>query len=438
MALNKPRVLPTALHSELTEYSSLLRTLRTNNILDVSLHITQSGRDGNILVSDEEEIPSQDPTWQEQVTDAVDNGNGTNRKREREQHGQKRDNWTRWPLLLKDVYKPTWNFEDEVAIVASQALKLNSTSLPSSQEDDPQTCPAERTEYANNDAEDDDLGADDPEVPSYYKYIAMSTYDFLLNTLALIASHPPPRPPSMQNRIEPLDWRSVLEIVSAYGDYSVVDEQILNQVQARMETLYALPGKSSFPEFEDGESSVAFRVRKKNEAERQLDDVMLQAFESLFELPPPSFIEPPKPKRRRKATTSKKETPELASTLSGKDKKGKARSKNDKEPGTEKGEDSSPHAGGKGKEVGVGKAKGTVQAKGRVREKDKDRDEATSPKTRKNFKSRAIISDSSDDGEVPMEMDIDDQVRIMQPHLEEAEDVNTAGDVNSEIKDLGL
>ncbi|KIL66009.1 hypothetical protein M378DRAFT_424475 [Amanita muscaria Koide BX008] len=221
---NKPRVLPTALHSELTEYSSLLRTLRTNNILDVSLHITQSGRDGNILVSDEEEIPSQDPTWQEQVTDAVANGNGTNRKREREQHSQKRDNWTRWPLLLKDVFKPTWNFEDEVAIVASQGLKLNSTSLPSSQEDDPQTCPAERTEYANNDAEDDDLGVDDPEVPSYYKYIAMSTYDFLLNTLALIASHPPPRPPSMQNRIEPLDWRSVLEIVSAYGDYSVVDE----------------------------------------------------------------------------------------------------------------------------------------------------------------------------------------------------------------------
>ena len=41
---------------------------------------------------------------------------------------QKRDQWTRWPLLLDDLPIPEWDLEDEVAVIASRVVKSRPTS----------------------------------------------------------------------------------------------------------------------------------------------------------------------------------------------------------------------------------------------------------------------------------------------------------------------
>ena len=253
--------IPTALHSELNEYSSLLRALRTNNILDVSHHLTQHGR-ADSSSSDESDQESDEPSsaTDEPVT-------GEKRKRP----VRKRDTWTRWPLLLNDLHQPTWSFQDEIATAALQILKLfpppSFSQEESRSEDD---ASSEPDDIASQDDHDDqhDTDEDDPDRQPYFKYIAMSASTFLSDILVLLSSNIPPRPPSMQNRIEPLDWRSILEIVSVAVDEEYVFLQpfpfrsnhlyiycrIINKVKVRMEELYDLPPGSSFPQTEEGEN----------------------------------------------------------------------------------------------------------------------------------------------------------------------------------------
>ena len=218
---------PTALQSELTEYVSLLRALRSSNTLDLSLHLTRHGRVDS-STSNSESDDSDDPNDRTSVAFASAEGDaGTKRKRGHSSRlFRKRDTWTRWPLLLTDLHKPAWTFDDEVALAASQAQKIFPPPFSSPTES---SSPRSPNEYSGETSDfncDDEL--DDPDYPSYYKFIGISASTFLSNILALLSLHIPPRPPSMQNRIEPLDWRSVLEIVSVYGDTSVVDEQYVS------------------------------------------------------------------------------------------------------------------------------------------------------------------------------------------------------------------
>lgn len=132
--MSKRRV-PHPLHSELSEYASLLRALRTRNTLNLTPHLTK---------------PS-------------------NRS------------WSRWPLLLHHIPIPEWSLEDEVAVIASTVIK--------SQDDD------------------------DPDHPSYIPYLTSSIASLLSTIFSLLAKHTPARPASMQNRIEPLNWRSVIDVI---------------------------------------------------------------------------------------------------------------------------------------------------------------------------------------------------------------------------------
>lgn len=208
--------IPTTLHSELNEYSSLLRALRTNSILDVSHHLTQHGKADS--ASSDEELDHSSSASDEPTT-------GEKRKR-RDEPARKRDNWTRWPLLLNDLHKPTWSFQDEIAIVASQALKLVQPPPEGSPEDNSS---GESEEISSQDDDHNDQHNeldDDPDRQSYFNYIGMSASAFLSNILVLLSSNIPPRPPSMQNRIEPVDWRSILEIVSVVADEEYVFLQL--------------------------------------------------------------------------------------------------------------------------------------------------------------------------------------------------------------------
>ncbi|KAF8635582.1 hypothetical protein AX15_000232 [Amanita polypyramis BW_CC] len=302
--------IPAAFHSELTEYVALLRSLRINNTLDVSLHLARHGRvdssSSDSVSDDDEDLDGRtSPTFAEAVM-------GAKRKR-RHSIGptRKRDNWTRWPLLLTDLHKPAWTFEDEVATVASQAQKIFPPPFSSPTES---SSPCSENEYSgvtsledyDNEQEDD---ADDPDEPSYCKFIGMSASTLLSNILALLSSHTPPRPPSMQNRIEPIDWHSVLEVASVYGDTNVVDEQLINKVKTRMETLYDLLPASSLPGAE-GENLIAYRLRKNVEAKLRLESTMSLAHDSLFTItePPPNFFTRPRALNTTKWKKAKNKT----------------------------------------------------------------------------------------------------------------------------------
>ena len=179
----KKRRVPAALHFELTEYASLLRALRTRDAMDLTAHLTKPS-------------PFTLPPQSEPVTKKV-------------APKRKRDQWTRWPLLLEDVPIPEWTLEDEVAVIASRVMKSRpSPTFPvfegPLEHDDPS-----HTDYVMNTEFDED----DPDHPFYVPYLTSITASLLSTIFSLLAKHTPPRSASMQNRIEPLNWRSVIDVL---------------------------------------------------------------------------------------------------------------------------------------------------------------------------------------------------------------------------------
>jgi hypothetical protein len=115
--------------------------------------------------------------------------------------------------MLDDVLEPEWTLEDEVAVVSSQILRANPTSLslqvPADDSDDPE----EDLVVLDMQLEDDD-----PDHAYYIPSLTRIISDYLSTILGQLASLTPPRPASMQNRIEPLDWRSVIDAVVSSGN----------------------------------------------------------------------------------------------------------------------------------------------------------------------------------------------------------------------------
>jgi hypothetical protein len=249
-AMGKRKPVPAALYSEFTEYSSLIRALRTSNSLDVTSHITKprpySVRDDSELESDGDlsgspnnaesssrlsnvDLP-ESAFHSRDISPAVSGPSSsveppskTNRKRKRNSttpsRPRRRDVWTRWPLLANDVYIPEWSLEDEIGILAANALKLHprpplpvlrsESSTPSSDDED---------------TEDQDSQADG-DAPSYLPPLTNAASNYLSTILALLVAHTPNRPQSQQNRIEPIGWQAVLNILSSCGDPSVANQK---------------------------------------------------------------------------------------------------------------------------------------------------------------------------------------------------------------------
>ena len=191
-AMKKQRV-PAALHFELTEYASLLRALRTRDVMDLTTHLTKPSPFT---------LPPQN----------LDNDNldDPNKAEASVAPRLKRDQWTRWPLLLEDVPIPEWTLEDEVAVIASQVMKTRPTpTFPvfegPLEQDDPS-----HTDYVINTTSEED----DPDHPLYVPYLTSMIASFLSTIFSLLAKHTPARPASMQNRIEPINWRSVIDVIA--------------------------------------------------------------------------------------------------------------------------------------------------------------------------------------------------------------------------------
>jgi hypothetical protein len=262
----KRRPIPAALHSEFTEYSSLIRALRTSNSLDVTSHITKPrpysvevsfsaqhtpdkldsdddlsneirDKDDDAVVTDEissrlcnvdlpgSVIHSRDtsPAISNPSSSAEPPSNLSNRKRKLSStppsRPRRRDAWTRWPLLANDVYVPEWNLEDEIGILAANALKRHPRP----------PLPVLQSQSPASGSEDSDEGNEenqgDGDTPSYLPPLTNAASTYLSTILALLVAHTPNRPRSQQNRIEPIGWRAVLDMLSSCGDPSVANQK---------------------------------------------------------------------------------------------------------------------------------------------------------------------------------------------------------------------
>ncbi|KAL1680667.1 hypothetical protein EV122DRAFT_288694 [Schizophyllum commune] len=292
------QVVPASLHSELTEYSSLIRALHANSTLDVTSHLLPSAWKGKELATDYED--DEDDPQDEYVAPRTRSASRLSferpssaslafpssppsRSRSRSSAAKRRaprESWTRWPLPQGDIYVPEWTWEDEVAAIASQLLTqsrppaapspvsplasvlpktqpdptrqssqatvsttIEETSSEDSDEDDnsaptlPQSQP-QPPATQEDDAEDSDTAEDEePLPPAYLSALSQDSATFMSQVLALLAAHTPLRPGSLQNRIGTLTWRNVIDILSVSG-FPGVDGSLLRNMTTKLEKVY--------------------------------------------------------------------------------------------------------------------------------------------------------------------------------------------------------
>ncbi|KAG6865173.1 hypothetical protein C0991_004721 [Blastosporella zonata] len=322
------KLLPAALHSELTEYSSLIRALRASNTLDVTTHLTKAGLGCD--ADDDDDTDEDSPgfgvrgeayqTEREYNTDTVANpptsspcqsrdvspspecspeGRSGSHKRKRPSSSppqqRRRDAWTRWPLLADDVHVPEWSLEDEIGHLAERALN-------------PPQLPRHETEQPDQ-GHDDLLDPEDIDTdPSYLPHLTLTASNHLSTILALLVAHTPNRPNSQQNRVEPMGWRAVLDVLSSCGDPSVADPKIISSVKTRMEALY---GTVESAKESTSEVLVAHRIQRSQKAKQKLNAELSKQVESFLAFPePPGGWTAPKqrPPRRARKPLPKKTT----------------------------------------------------------------------------------------------------------------------------------
>lgn len=167
--MSKHSVVPEAIHSELSEYTALLRALRTNHIQDLGSHLLQSSTKSRESSVDNNASPTPGATRSKKQVNL----------------------WTRWPLLNDDTPIPEWSFDDEVHSIALRTLK--------------EMCM--RTD--NEDEDDTELEAQlEPVLP----YLIQSAYETLGMLLDAAQEQRPSAPKSMVNRLQPMRWQNIVEL----------------------------------------------------------------------------------------------------------------------------------------------------------------------------------------------------------------------------------
>ncbi|KAG6819478.1 hypothetical protein H0H93_011446 [Arthromyces matolae] len=314
--MSKRKLVPAALHFELTEYSSLLRALRARNSLDVTSHLAKRARLDLSSDSEDDDSDSQDghDSQEEYETDAISSvhpptssaplsrdvspsvtGRPTSPDDDqRRQHSQsqprrrRREAWTRWPLLVDDLHVPEWSIDDEVGLLADRVLKPISPPALLSQplEGESSQDPADPSVDPSMDV--------DIEQPSHHSS-AHTAKNYLSTILALLAAHSPNRPDSQQNRVEPMGWREVLNVLASCDDPNIADAKIISSVKTRMESLY----NSTATELEsEADALVTHRIQCGSTARQKLKEALSAPIESLLTFPPtPENWEPP-PRQR--------------------------------------------------------------------------------------------------------------------------------------------
>jgi hypothetical protein len=205
--MGKRKKVPAALHTELSEYASLIRALRTSDTLDLSSQLTKaqpraSTSQRNADEDDLEDEINPSRSASRDITPSVLSSPKSrgSPKQNGIERTQIKDNWTRWPLPAGDLHIPEFEFEDEIRTIASEAVKLQ-------RQEDP--------DGNNHPPEEVDEEARLPQ--SFLDSLTLASSTHLSQILSVLAAHVPLAEMSMQNRIKPIGWEGVLGIVAVSG-----------------------------------------------------------------------------------------------------------------------------------------------------------------------------------------------------------------------------
>lgn len=216
----KKKIVPAALHSEISEYASLLRVLRATDTLDITTQLTRINsppspwhatsategetgqREASISLHVDRMGVSSSSVQDRGRLSALDASNPPR---------MSRNTWTLWPLLAEDLHIPEWGFEDEIHLLAKQAL-LSDFSAPDQL---PADNASESRGVDPNVLSEDQIEALLP--PSSLRTLADVSSSHLEHILSALASYSPVVDKSTQHRRQPISWESVLNIVSATG-----------------------------------------------------------------------------------------------------------------------------------------------------------------------------------------------------------------------------
>ena len=216
----KRKTVPAALHSEISEYASLLRVLRATDTLDITTQLTRLDSPSSLphpIPVDGEETGQREASTLSHVDRTGISSPFI------QVHGRpsalgasilprmSRKTWTRWPLLAEDLHIPEWGFEDEVHSLAKKALSFDFSTSNRLLAD---TASSSRGVDPNVFSEDE---IEALLTPSSLRTLADVSSSHLEHILSALASYSPPVDKSTQYRRHPISWESVLNIVSAAG-----------------------------------------------------------------------------------------------------------------------------------------------------------------------------------------------------------------------------
>ncbi|KAI0317978.1 hypothetical protein OF83DRAFT_75309 [Amylostereum chailletii] len=237
--MGKRKVVPAALHSELSEYASLIRVLRTNSTLDVASQLTRQHTPLSSTPNRSHQHPS--PTSPSVApTEATSISKGKGRASTTNNESPKtRDTWTRWPLLAEEVHVPEWDFQEEIRLLAHQSLDLHtgrSSTLARSSNSTRLNSPTLSIPGEESDDDTDNFLPEDS-----VRALADVASSHLERVLASFVAYVPQAEKSSQNRYKPIGWEMVLKVASAAG---LADDQVVKSLQDRLERIYP---RSSHP-----------------------------------------------------------------------------------------------------------------------------------------------------------------------------------------------
>ncbi|KAF9224661.1 hypothetical protein BS17DRAFT_780257 [Gyrodon lividus] len=177
-----------ALHAELTEYTNLIRVIRTSRTLDLTSHLLEHAAQ-----------------QQQQI------GKGTEK-------GKERDTWTPWPLI--DFPVPEWSLEDEIRQLGETVARQ-----------------IEGWEVGAKSDEDDDRNSVDPDMlsPLAAGLLVEHAGLILVHILNVMADQRPSTSGSMQNRLWAMNWEDVINLLAVSG---VVDRRVITRAEKRLQRIY--------------------------------------------------------------------------------------------------------------------------------------------------------------------------------------------------------
>lgn len=191
---------PAALHAELTEHAMLIKTIRTNHLLNLTHQLYSHASAQHVV--DRENIRK---------------GKGKLKSR---------DTWTTWPLI--DCFIPEWLVEDEVKSLAETVARRLKTKYLSRGHDNHQS----ESQDDGEEKDDDEL---EPLSPSLLQALVWQATKVLVCILDSILEQRPAVADSMQNRMWAFNWEGVLRVLISG---MTLDRTVISAANKRLSSIY--------------------------------------------------------------------------------------------------------------------------------------------------------------------------------------------------------